>query len=191
MRPTYGDGGLVERTPATLLESVVEAGRAGARRRRASRSTRWGWRTRARRCSPGTAASGEPLTAAVVWQDRRSAGVCDRLAPVTPTGSPTLTGLTLDPYFAAPKMAWLRENVTPRRCGHDVATRGWCTALTGAFVTDASTASRTMLLDLDACAWSAEAVGSVRARRRASCPSVVDVAGAFGAHDRVRARSCR
>jgi glycerol kinase len=67
-----------------------------------------------------------------------------------------LTGLPLDPYFAAPKMRWLRAHIT---------TDGVCTTtdtwllhrLCGAYVTDAATASRTLLLDLDSVAWSPEA----------------------------------
>ena len=44
-------------------------------------------------------------------QDRRSAGVCDRLAGSGIAGKLTaLTGLPVDPYFAAPKMTWLREH---------------------------------------------------------------------------------
>ena len=68
-----------------------------------------------------------------------------------------ITGLSLDPYFAAPKMTWLREHLTID--GVVTTTDAWLVhQLTGAFVTDASTASRTMLLELDRLEWSAEAV---------------------------------
>jgi glycerol kinase len=118
-----------------------------------------------------------PLTRAISWQDRRSASVCtrmqadaDRLAEIT--------GLPLDPYFAAPKMTWLRENLT--RDGVVTTTDTWLLArLTGQFVTDAATASRTMLLDLDAADWSAaacEAFGLDQTR----LPEVVDCAGISG-----------
>ena len=81
----------------------------------------------------------------------RLAGRAARLAEIT--------GLPLDPYFAAPKMTWLRENVTSG--GVVTTTDTWLLARLGAgYVTDAATASRTMLLDLDATAWS---------RRRARC----------------------
>ncbi|HUN35247.1 MAG TPA: FGGY family carbohydrate kinase, partial [Trebonia sp.] len=56
-------------------------------------------------------ATGQPLSRAVVWQDRRSGGICQRLAGRAGELQ-RLTGLPLDPYFAAPKMTWLRENVT-------------------------------------------------------------------------------
>ena len=92
----------------------------------------------------------------MVWQDRRSADLCagladhaDRLAAIT--------GLSLDPYFAAPKMAWLRAQ--GHRGGVVTTSDAWLVhQLTGAFVTDASTASRTLLLDLDAVGWSPEAL---------------------------------
>ena len=61
----------------------------------------------------------------------------------------------LDPYFSAPKMAWLRANVT--RAGVVTTTDTWLVhRLCGAFVTDVSTASRSLLLDLDATTWSAD-----------------------------------
>ena len=67
-----------------------------------------------------------------------------------------LTGLPLDPYFAAPKMTWLRENVT--RDGVVTTTDAWLLHRLGArYATDAATASRTMLLDLDATTWSPRA----------------------------------
>jgi glycerol kinase len=67
-----------------------------------------------------------------------------------------LTGLPLDPYFAAPKLTWLREHLTTD--GVATTTDAWLLhRLTGAFVTDAATASRTLLLDLDRVEWSEEA----------------------------------
>jgi glycerol kinase len=97
-------------------------------------------------------ASGRPLSRAIVWQDRRSAGICERLKPQADDLT-RITGLPLDPYFAAPKMKWLRENVTAG--GVITTTDSWLLHRLGArYVTDASTASRTMLLDLDAAGWS-------------------------------------
>jgi glycerol kinase len=62
------------------------------------------------------------------------------------------TGLVLDPYFSAPKLAWLRRNVT--RDGVVTTSDSWLIhRLTGEFVTDASTASRSLLTDLDTVTW--------------------------------------
>jgi glycerol kinase len=78
--------------------------------------------------------------------------VCQRLAGRAAELS-AITGLPLDPYFAAPKMTWLRENLT---AGDVVTTTDtWLLARLGSeYVTDAATASRTMLLDLDTTTWS-------------------------------------
>ena len=64
-----------------------------------------------------------------------------------------VTGLPLDPYFAAPKMTWLRRNEGPE--GVVTTVDAWLNRrLAGAFVTDAATASRTLLLDLRDTSWS-------------------------------------
>jgi glycerol kinase len=122
-------------------------------------------------------ATGAPLTPAVVWQDRRSAAVCQRLADRAAELS-AITGLPLDPYFAAPKMTWLRENLTGS--GVVTTTDTWLLARLGAeYVTDAATASRTMLLDLDAVTWS-EAACATFGLEAAALPAVADCAGFAG-----------
>ncbi len=99
--------------------------------------------------------SGEPLGPALGWQDRRAASVTRALAPDADRLG-ELTGLPLDPYFAAPKMAWIRER--EGRGGVTTTIDAWLNQrLTGEYVTDAATASRTLLLDLDSGEWSQEA----------------------------------
>jgi glycerol kinase len=99
--------------------------------------------------------TGEPLSPAIVWQDRRAVEVCDALAGCA-GDLERVSGLKLDPYFAAPKMTWLRRNVTER--GVVTTSDVWLLhRLCGTFATDVSTASRTMLLDLDRGCWSAPA----------------------------------
>ena len=108
--------------------------------------------------------SGEPLHRAIVWQDRRTAGRC---AELRSQGREELvrrrTGLVLDPYFSATKIEWLLENVDGLReraaSGRAVfgTVDSWLIyMLTGELVTDATNASRTMLLDISSGAWDAE-----------------------------------
>ncbi len=93
-------------------------------------------------------ATGRALTPVIVWQDRRAEPWCRRNAAHRDRVH-ALTGLELDPYFSAPKMRWLRDTLTTE--GVVTTTDTWLVhRLCGAFVTDASTASRSLLLDLDA-----------------------------------------
>ena len=109
--------------------------------------------------------SGEPVAPAIVWQDRRTAGALAQLERdgASETVART-TGLLLDPYFSASKIAWMLEHLPGARAR---AARGelavgtidsWLAwKLTGgrAHVTDVSNASRTMLMDLQTLAWDA------------------------------------
>jgi glycerol kinase len=172
----YGADGLVEVDPAALLHSVVEAGR---RALDAAGETvqAVGLANQGETVLVWDRASGRPLSPGVVWQDRRAASVCERLA-ADGDRLRERTGLTLDPYFAAPKMTWLREHVT--RAGVVTTSDAWLVhQLCGAFVTDASTASRTLLLDLDDVAWSRELL-DVFDLGDEELPEVVDAAGVVG-----------
>jgi glycerol kinase len=127
--------------------------------------------------------NGDPLSTALSWQDRRSAGICDRLAPYAERLQ-LLTGLPLDPYFVAPKLLWLRENLTD--AGVATTTDAWLVhRLTGSYVTDVTTASRTGLLDLDQRRWSTEAcelfgVSAADLPEIVSCTTTVGTTEVFG-----------
>jgi glycerol kinase len=176
VRQTYGADGLAEQDPGELLASVLDAGnRALAAAGEPVAAV--GLANQGETVLAWAPDSGEPLTPAIGWQDRRSAGVCARLAERA-AELEQLTGLSLDPYFAAPKMTWLRENLT--RDGVVTTSDSWLVhRLTGAFVTDASTASRTLLLDLDAAEWSPSAVQAFGLDGE-RLPRVVDAAGPVG-----------
>ncbi|GAB5350019.1 glycerol kinase GlpK [Alteriqipengyuania sp. 357] len=107
--------------------------------------------------------SGKPIHNAIVWQDRRTAPQCERLRA---DGAQDLvaerTGLLLDPYFSATKIAWLLDNVDGARtaaeqgrlaCGTIDSFLLW--RLTGGAVhaTDITNASRTSLYDIRKLAW--------------------------------------
>jgi glycerol kinase len=111
-------------------------------------------------------ATGRPIANAIVWQDRRTAPLCDELRA---SGKATLigekTGLVIDAYFSGTKLKWLLDNVPGAR---ERALRGelafgtidsWLIfQLTGgaAHVTDASNASRTLLFDVRRGEWDDE-----------------------------------
>lgn len=107
--------------------------------------------------------TGEPIYNAIVWQDRRTAEVCDRLRASGHTRSVTeRTGLLLDPYFSATKIAWILDNVEGARAralagelvfGTPDSFLLW--RLTGGKVhaTDATNASRTMLYNIHDNVW--------------------------------------
>ena len=150
VRPTYLDDGGVEQDPAQLLSSVLTAGHraiAAAEQPITAISianqgeTVLAW-------DPDT---GAPLSAAVVWQDRRAEAFC-RTISADNDWVAQRTGLVLDSYFSAPKMHWLRRHATTE--GVVTTSDTWLVhQLTGEFVTDAATASRSLLTDLDTTTW--------------------------------------
>jgi glycerol kinase len=97
------------------------------------------------------AESGSPLTPIVVWQDKRSQEVLDRLGDHEEEIK-RLSGLPFDPYFSAAKLAWLLEHDNGVQRARDAGTLRMgtvdsflCDRLGAGFATDASTASRTQL----------------------------------------------
>ena len=111
-------------------------------------------------------ASGRPLAHAIVWQDRRTAPLCEELrAAGHEPRIQALTGLLLDPYFSATKLAWLLEHVPGARaraergelaCGCIDTWLAWKLSKGRCHVTDASNASRTLLFNLQRGAWDEE-----------------------------------
>ena len=102
--------------------------------------------------------TGEPLHRALVWQDRRTAARCDELRE---QGHLDLvrerTGLVLDPYFSGTKIEWLLKNADLPDTAVFGTIDSWIIhKLTGEFVTDASNASRTLLMDIHAGDWDGE-----------------------------------
>jgi glycerol kinase len=129
---------------------------------------------------------------ALVWQDRRTTAVCDRLrAAGHEPRVADLTGLRLDPYFTATKLAWLAEHDEPAWAGvRDGRTAvgtvdSYVVArLTGGtrHVTDPSNASRTLLYDLSAGRWSDE-LCELFSVPPGALPEVVPSSGALGETD--------
>jgi glycerol kinase len=102
--------------------------------------------------------TGEPLHRAIVWQDRRTAGRCDRLkAEGVEAMFRERTGLVLDAYFSATKWAWmLEEGGVPRDAALGTIDSWLLFKLTGRHATDYSNASRTLLFNIRELAWDPE-----------------------------------
>ena len=163
LHPRYLPDGGVEQDPHELLDSVLHAGQqalaqagrpAGTVALANQGETVLAW----------DRGSGRPLSPAIVWQDRRAADICADLENWRELLS-ARTGLVLDPYFSAPKMTWLRRHVTTD--GVVTTTDSWLVhKLTGEFVTDPATASRSLILDIDRIDWDRELLADIRAGRR-------------------------
>lgn len=110
--------------------------------------------------------TGQPIHRAIVWQDRRTSAMCRQLAADGLEDLVTAkTGLRLDPYFSATKIAWLLDNVAGARTAAEAGRLAFGTVdcwllykLTGGRVhaTDATNASRTALYDIHRGAWDDE-----------------------------------
>ncbi len=132
-------------------------------------------------------ASGRPVAHAIVWQDRRTAPLCERLRGSDRAGEiRRRTGLELDPYFSATKVNWLLANVPGARERAQAGELAFGTIdswlaykLTGRHVTDASNASRTLLFDLQTGSWS-EALCDAFEIPAALLPEIVDSSGVCG-----------
>jgi glycerol kinase len=134
-------------------------------------------------------ATGKPIHKAIVWQDRRTADSCDRLR--NSGHEPEIaakTGLLLDPYFSASKIAWLLDHVDGARKLAETGRLAFGTIdcfllwrLTGGKVhaTDATNAARTLLFDISRGQWD-DGLCRMFGVPMALLPQVRDCAGAFG-----------
>jgi glycerol kinase len=133
--------------------------------------------------------TGKPLTPAVVWQDKRGQSICARLRPqVEPAWLQKKTGLRLDTYFSAPKLSFiLQEQLELRKKAADGELLFGCLdswiiwqgTNNRKHVTDPSTASRTLLYDINRLAWDDDLL-SLFGVPRAMLPQVQLSAGFFG-----------
>lgn len=130
---------------------------------------------------------GSPLCNAIVWQDRRTASMCSDLR-ASYEKLKSKTGLPLDPYFSGTKMKWFLENNT------DVQAAAACDKLylgnidsyllfkltnKKSFKTEASNASRTLLMNLDSVGWDPELLNFFGVKE-SFLPTIADTFGNFG-----------
>jgi len=164
----YPAPGEVEHDPEEIWQSVLTAARAVLKEVGAQSIEAIGITNQRETTLVWDRATAKPLANAIVWQDRRTAMQCDQLkregwdAHVAET-----TGLVIDPYFSATKLAWLLANVSGlaerARAGEicfGTVDSFLLFRLTGGKVhaIEASNAARTMLYDIKRGAWSLERV---------------------------------
>ena len=133
--------------------------------------------------------TGKPIHRAIVWQDRRTAELCAKLKDEGHEKEVSkVTGLLLDPYFSATKIAWMLDEVDGARKRAEAGDLAFGTVdsfliwkLTGgkSHVTDATNASRTLLYDIRKGAWSDDMCKLFNVPK-AILPEVLDSAAEFG-----------
>lgn len=137
-------------------------------------------------------ASGRPIHNAIVWQDRRTAALCEALeAEGAEPLVEAVTGLRLDPYFSGTKVKWLLDTLPDARARAQRGELAFGTIdsfliwrLTGGRVhaTDATNAARTLLFDIHQGGWSAEICALLDVPME-MLPEVRDSADEFGQTD--------
>ena len=117
-------------------------------------------------------ATGEPIAPAVVWQDTRTQAICDSLGALGGGADRyrSRVGLPLATYFAGPKARWILDSVNGARARAENGELAfgtidswllWKLTAGAVHATDATNASRTMLMDLDTLAWDLDIAAEV------------------------------
>ena len=191
---SYPRPGWVEHDPALIWETTLRTARDVLARTRTTpdavaaigitnqRETTFVWDRE----------TGKPVAPAIVWQDRRTHAACETLrADAAEPLVTERTGLIVDPYFSATKIAWLLDHVDGARAAAEAGRLAFGTVdcwliwnLTGGKVhaTDATNASRTMLYDIRRNDWDEELCALFRVPM-SMLPEVRDSDGDFGTTD--------
>ena len=184
----YPQPGWVEHDPVQILDRTLDAAREAVAAAGVTpvgigitnqRETVVAWERYRPRAAPH----------AIVWQDRRTAAVCAEMAPLAPAIR-AATGLTLDPYFSAAKLAWLlRDHGWTERAKRGEVLVGtldtwliWNLTQGQVYATDLTNASRTSLFDITERRWS-ESLCSMFGVPKDALPEVRTSAGDFGTVD--------
>jgi glycerol kinase len=190
-RQIYPSPGLVEHDPEEIWSSVLStAQKAMAKAGLAAKDIAGIGITNQRETTiVWDRATGKPLHNAIVWQDRRTADLCEALkAQKHEPMISARTGLLLDPYFSATKIAWILDHVAGAR---EAAKAGrlafgtvdtfllWRLTEGRVHATDATNAARTLLLDINKGAWDAGLAELFRVPAN-MLPTVFDCAADFG-----------
>ncbi len=189
LQQIFPEPGWVEHDPREIWRAVCEVAQAVVGEVGAQNIAALGITNQRETTVVWDRATGDPLHNAIVWQDRRTAPLCDKLeqegwgAHVSSS-----TGLLIDPYFSATKLAWLLTNVPGLR--EKAARNEVCFGTIDSFllfkltggalhVTDATNAARTMLFDIGKGEWDAALLDRLEIPA-GILPEVRDNRGDFG-----------
>lgn len=189
LRQIYPADGWVEHDPEEIWQAVLACCRVAAKGVSPSEIAAIGVTNQRETTVLWDRTSGKAVHNAIVWQDRRTAEACrvlkeKGLEPFIMAR----TGLVIDPYFSATKLVWLLDHIegARERGAQGELAFGTIDAwlifrLTGGRVhsTDVTNASRTMLMNLNNCAWDEELLGLFSVPPRLM-PEIRDCAGEFG-----------
>ena len=188
----YPQPGWVEHDPEAIWNSVLEVTRKSLAAADAKNYAGLGITNQRETTLIWDRKSGECVHHAIVWQDRRTADYCQKLKDQGVEESVSQkTGLRLDPYFSATKIAWILENVANARRQAESGQLAFGTIdcfllwrLTGGRVhaTDASNASRTLLFNIHTQEWDRELLDLFDVPE-SLLPEVKDCADDFGVTD--------
>ncbi len=191
IRQYFPRPGWVEHDPREIWTSQLDTARAALKRSglRAADIAAIGITNQRETTVLWDRATGRPLHRAIVWQDRRTADLCEALKRrrYEPEFA-RKTGLLLDPYFAGTKLAWLLDHVPGAREAAQAGRLAFGTVdtwlvwnLTGGrlHITDASNASRTLLFNIRAGDWDDDLLRALRVPR-AVLPEVRDSSAVYG-----------
>lgn len=191
----YPASGWVEHDPEEIWSSVVTTVKAALRKagRKASEVAALGITNQRETIVVWDRATGKPIHNAIVWQDRRTAPLCQKLKKQGLEKTFTRkTGLLLDPYFSGTKIAWILDKVkgARRRAEKGELLAGTIDSfliwrLTGGKVhaTDATNASRTLVYNIEENAWDDELLAILKIPAR-MLPEVKDCADYFGSTEK-------
>lgn len=189
----YPRDGWVEQDPNELWTSVLESGREAIAQARISPSQidAIGITNQRETSIIWDANTSIPCCNAIVWQDRRTAEICEQ---VRSDGLEELvakqTGLVIDPYFSSTKLKWLLDNPTIRSLAEKGDLRWgtvdsfliWNLTQGRIHATDATNASRTQLFDINHSRWSDELL-KYFGIPRSTLPKVMNSMDSFGVAD--------
>jgi glycerol kinase len=194
-RQYFPKPGWVEHDPEEIWQSVVSTCRAAIRKAgiKPADIAALGITNQRETAVVWNRKTGKPIHRAIVWQDRRTAGMCEGLRRAGHEIEITArSGLLIDPYFSGTKISWLLDHVKGARQRAERGDLAFGTIdaflmwrLTGGnrHVTDATNASRTLLYNIHRGSWD-DALLGILGVPRSMLPKVKDSAAEFGVTDK-------